>query len=244
MKDLFSGHAADYALYRPDYPEALYQWVFRHVRQFDAAWDCGTGNGQVASVLAKHFTHVEATDLSQAQLDQAVTLPNVHYFANPAETTPFEANTFDLITVGQALHWFDFARFNQEVKRVAKKGAIIAVWGYGLLNISSEIDAVILDFYQHTVGDYWDPERRHIENEYADIPFPYRNTEKSVFPQTYKWTPEQLCHYLNTWSSVRKFEKANGYNPIESLYDRLHDVWGDSPSRPVTFPVFAQLGEV
>lgn len=244
MKDLFSGHAVDYALYRPDYPETLYQWVLQHVRHFDSAWDCGTGNGQVASVLAKHFTHVEATDLSQAQIDQAVALLNVHYRASPAETTPFAENTFDLITVGQALHWFDFERFNQEVKRVAKKGAILAVWGYELLNIAPEINAVILDFYQHTVGDYWDPERRHIENEYADIPFPYSNIQKNVFLQRYEWTLEQLCHYLNTWSSVRKFEKANGYNPIEALYNRLLGVWGDSPTRLVTFPVFAQLGEV
>lgn len=244
MKDLFSGHAADYALYRPDYPEALYQWVLGHVRQFDTAWDCGTGNGQVASVLAKHFTYVEATDLSRAQIAQAVVLPNVHYRTSPAETTPFAENIFDLITVGQALHWFDFDLFNQEVKRVAKKGAIIAVWGYELLNISPEIDAVILDFYQHTVGDYWDPERLHIENKYAAIPFPYSNIQTNVFPQRYEWTLEQLCHYLNTWSSVRKFEKANGYNPIEALFEQLKPRWGSLPTRLVTFPVFAQLGEV
>lgn len=244
MKDLFSGHSADYALYRPDYPEALYHWVLRHVSHFDTAWDCGTGNGQVASVLAKHFTYVEATDLSQAQINQAVALPNVHYRASPAETTPFDENTFDLITVGQALHWFDFDLFNQEVKRVAKKGAVIAVWGYELLNISPEIDTVILDFYQHTVGAYWDPERRHIENEYAAIPFPYTHLKKNVFEQKYEWTLEQLCHYLNTWSSVRKFEKANGYNPIKALFEQLKPLWGSLPTRLVTFPVFAQLGEV
>lgn len=244
MKDLFSGHAADYALYRPDYPEALYQWVLQHVRHFDTAWDCGTGNGQVASVLAKHFKYVEATDLSQAQINQAVALPNIHYYASPAETTPFAENTFDLITVGQALHWFDFERFNKEVKRVAKKGAVIAVWGYELLNVSPEIDAVILDFYQHTVGDYWDPERLHIENQYADIPFPYTNIQTNIFAQKYEWTLEQLCHYLNTWSSVRKFEKANGHNPIEALFNQLKPLWGSSPTRRVTFPVFAQLGEV
>ncbi|WP_428664491.1 class I SAM-dependent methyltransferase [Runella sp.] len=244
MKDLFSGHATDYALYRPDYPEVLYQWVLERVKNFDTAWDCGTGNGQVATVLAKHFQHVEATDLSQAQINQAVPLDNVHYQVSPAETTPFPNQTFDLITVGQALHWFDFERFNNEVKRVAKKGAILAVWGYELLTISPETDAVILDFYQNTLGDYWDIERRHIENEYADIPFPYTNVAKSVFLQTYQWTLEQVCNYLNTWSSVRKFEKANGYNPIESLFDRLAAVWGDFPARSVTFPVFAQLGEV
>jgi ubiquinone/menaquinone biosynthesis C-methylase UbiE len=244
MKDLFSGHATDYALYRPDYPEALYQWVFRHVQHFDKAWDCATGNGQVATVLAKYFSEVEATDLSQAQISQAVLLPNVHYQVSPAETTPFDANTFDLITVGQALHWFDFELFNKEVKRVAKKGAIIAVWGYELLTISPEIDAIILDFYQNTIGDYWDDERRHIENQYADVHFPYNTLKKSIFLQNYDWSLTQLCHYLNTWSSVRKFEKANGNNPIEALHDRLNGIWGSASTRLVTFPVFGQLGEV
>lgn len=244
MKDLFSGHATDYARYRPDYPDTLYQWVFQHVQHFDKAWDCATGNGQVATVLAKHFREVEATDLSQAQLSQAVLLPNIHYQVSPAESSPFDANTFDLITVGQALHWFDFELFNEEVKRVTKKGAILAVWGYELLTISPEVDAIILDFYQNTIGDYWDDERRHIENQYADVPFPYRNIKKGVFLQSYDWSLTQLCLYLNTWSSVRKFEKANGYNPIEALHGRLIGVWGSSPTRLVTFPVFAQLGEV
>ncbi len=244
MKDLFSGHAADYALYRPSYPDSLFEWIFRRVKNFGCAWDCGTGNGQVAAVLAKHFQKVEATDLSQAQLDQAMPLPNVRYQVSPAEITPFENHVFDLITVGQALHWFDFEQFNQEVKRIAKKNALLAVWGYGMLTVSPETDAVILNFYQTTIDAYWDPERKHVENQYADIPFPYQSVEKAVFSQSYEWTLDQLCRYLNTWSSVRKFEKANGYNPVESIYDPLAAAWGDPLTRRVTFPVFARLGEV
>ena len=112
MKDLFSGHAADYALYRPTYPEALYEWVFSRVQYFGNAWDCGTGNGQVANKLSQRFENVEATDISEAQMQQAIRLPNVQFHVCPAETTPYPEAYFDLITVGQALHWFDFERFN------------------------------------------------------------------------------------------------------------------------------------
>ena len=77
MKDLFSGHAADYALYRPTYPKALYDWVFERVENFDSAWDCGTGNGQVANVLSERFKKVEATDISGARMQQASPLHNV-----------------------------------------------------------------------------------------------------------------------------------------------------------------------
>ena len=156
MKDLFSGHAADYALYRPTYPKALYDWMFERVEKVDHAWDCGTGNGQVANVLVERFNKVEATDISEAQMQQAKPLSNVHYHVCSAEITPFAEDSFDLITVGQALHWFDFERFNDEVKRVGKPNSLIAVWTYELVRVSPEIDVVINDFYQNTVGEYWD----------------------------------------------------------------------------------------
>lgn len=154
MKDLFSGHAADYALYRPSYPKALYDWIFERVGNFEHAWDCGTGNGQIATILAERFKKVEASDISEAQMQQATQLPNVHYHACPAETTPFAEDSFDLITVGQALHWFDCERFNAEVKRVGKLNSLIAVWTYELVRVAPEIDFVINDFYRNTIGEY------------------------------------------------------------------------------------------
>lgn len=244
MKDLFSGHAADYVLYRPTYPKALYDWVLERVENFDSAWDCGTGNGQVANVLAERFKKVEATDISEAQMQQASPLHNVQYHVCPAETTLFTDASFDLVTVGQALHWFDFERFNVELKRVAKPDAIIAVWTYELLSVSPEIDVVIEDFYRNTVGEYWDKERRHVENQYADIPFPYRNVEKKVFLQTYEWTLSQLCNYLHTWSSVRKFERINQINPVIDLQQKLAAFWEEEKTKTVTFPVFTQVGKI
>src|SRR5688572_29467213 len=123
-KDFFSGHSKLYATFRPSYPADLYSFVFTHVKNFYSAWDCATGNGQVAQVLAKHFKHVEATDISQQQLDNAVQIQNIHYSTQGAEKTAFPNNHFDLITVGQALHWFDLDKFYSEVKRVAKKDAL------------------------------------------------------------------------------------------------------------------------
>lgn len=244
MKDLFSGHAADYALYRPTYPEALYEWVFSHVRHFGNAWDCGTGNGQVANILAQRFENVAATDISEAQMQQALPHPNIQFCVCPAENTPFADASFDLITVGQALHWFDFEQFNAEVKRVSKPDSIIAVWTYELLHVSPEIDAVIGKFYQNTLGEYWDKERLHVENQYADIPFPYQNVEKKVFSQTYDWKLSQLCNYLRTWSSVKKFERINQINPVIALEQELGSIWKENHTREVTFPVFVELGKV
>src|SRR3954470_6311391 len=106
-KDYFSNHAKIYAAFRPTYPEELYSFIFQHLEQRTTAWDCATGNGQVASYLAKHFDQVYATDISQQQLDNAILLPNISYTVSAAEKTSFPDQFFDLVTVGQALHWFN-----------------------------------------------------------------------------------------------------------------------------------------
>ena len=243
MKDNFSTQAKLYAQFRPTYPQTLYNYVLAYTQGRKVAWDCATGNGQVAEVLATHFEQVKATDISQKQLDQAKPSANIEYLISSAEQTPFADDSFDLITVGQALHWFDFERFNAEVKRVAKSGAVLAVWGYELLNISEEIDAAIVHFYKNIVGSYWDDERLHIENHYASVPFPYEDIRFEVFTQTYTWGIEELAGYLSTWSSVQKFIKQNGYNPVNQFIEGILPLW-EEKEMTVKFPVFLKMGRV
>jgi ubiquinone/menaquinone biosynthesis C-methylase UbiE len=117
--DNFSGQSAQYVLYRPRYPKELYNFLLSHTPARKAAWDCGTGNGQVAVELSHAFEHIWATDISANQLKQAPSLAHITYLQTRAEQTPFPADTFDLITVAQAIHWFDFDKFYQEVYRTA-----------------------------------------------------------------------------------------------------------------------------
>jgi ubiquinone/menaquinone biosynthesis C-methylase UbiE len=178
MKDLFSKQAKTYAQFRPEYTDELYDFILQHVDNQQVAWDCATGNGQAAKVLAGHFTKVYATDLSQKQLDNAVQKGNIFYSNQIAESTNFDDNTFDLITVAQAVHWFDFDKFYAEATRVAKPNATIAVWGYGNIKFDDkEMDGQMWDFYSNRVGKYWNFERRHIEEEYRTLPFPFDEIE-------------------------------------------------------------------
>ncbi len=71
MKDNFSRQAAGYARYRPSYPPELFDFILSYVKERTIAWDCATGNGQTAIVLAGLFEKVYATDISRKQLDQA-----------------------------------------------------------------------------------------------------------------------------------------------------------------------------
>ena len=241
MLDRFSTQADLYARYRIDYPAALYDWLLPQVPGRARAWDCATGNGQVAAVLAGHFEQVDATDISAAQLAQATQLPNITYQQAPAEHTPFAAASFDLITVAQAVHWFDMEAFNAEVHRVLQPGGVVAEWGYGLLRISPELDPLVQHFHDDTLRPYWDDNRWHVLDEYARLPFPFAEVQTARFEVRRQWSAEWFLNYLRTWSSVVKYQQQHGQDPVLLLTDEVTRLWGPG-EREVMFPVFARTG--
>lgn len=242
MKDNFSKDSDLYAKYRPTYPKELFTYLFDLVENKDFAWDCATGNGQVAVELAKGFNVVKATDLSDSQLENATRKDNINYSVQLAEKTNFKNNQFDLITVAQAIHWFNFEQFYAEVNRTLKPNGVLAVIGYGLLTISPEIDKVIHHFYDHIIGSYWDEERKYIEENYETIPFPFEEISTPAFQIKVNWTAEDTLNYLNTWSAVKHYEKAKNESPLKEIEKDLKMVWKDK-KREVSFPVLLRLGK-
>jgi ubiquinone/menaquinone biosynthesis C-methylase UbiE len=240
LLDRFSGHADSYARYRIDYPDALYAFILSFVTNRGVAWDCATGNGQVATALAQYVEQVEATDISQTQINQSPQLPNVRYQVCEAANTPFADAQFDLVTVGQALHWFDVEAFHREVRRVLKPGGVVAEWGYGLNTVNPEVDRLVNEFYTNVIGSYWDPMRQHVENQYADLAFDFANPQRANFTVERHWTAEWFLNYLRTWSAVRKFISANGHDPVDALTQPINAAWGPG-ERLVHFPVFLRL---
>lgn len=242
MKDNFSTQAAEYAIYRPTYPQQLYDYLFTLVDKKDAAWDCATGNGQVARVLAQHFTRVYATDISEKQLSEALKMPNIVYHVEPAEKVNVPDNSFDLITVAQAIHWFNFDDFYSEVKRTLKPNGLIAVIGYGVMFIDKKLDKVIHKLYEDILGKYWDPERRYIEEGYKTIPFPFDEITAPHFQIKTTWSFNQMIGYLNTWSSLQHYKKANDRNPLEYMFTELKEAWGNDAEKDVHFPILLRVG--
>ncbi|MEP7373871.1 MAG: class I SAM-dependent methyltransferase [Chitinophagaceae bacterium] len=243
MKDNFSRQSDIYARYRPSYPQALYDFILSHASNKEAAWDCGTGNGQAAKELSRSFTKVFATDISQKQIEKAVQADNIFYSVQPAEQTNFPDNSFDLVTVAQALHWFRFDEFYKEIKRVTKPGGIFAGWTYSLLRITDEINALIEDHHYKTLDGYWDDERKYVDEEYRNIPFPFKKINVPAFIIEYNWTIEELEGYLNTWSGLQKFITKNNYNPVDGLIQRIKPYWKQEQMK-VIFPVHLLLGKI
>ncbi len=243
MKDNFSGHASDYACYRPTYPDALFTFIYERLSHFGAAWDCGTGNGQVAVKLAERFGRVYATDLSANQLAQAPQHPNITYRMQRAEDTSFDEQSLDLITVAQAIHWFDFETFYGIVNRVLKPDGLLAVWGYTLLTVNEAVDTIVRHLHSDTLDHYWDPERKYVDARYQTIPFPFDEIATPEFTQSIRWTFTDLIGYLNTWSAVKHYQQHEGQNPVRRIEADLKQAWGSVEQQMVHVPVFLRLGK-
>ncbi|MFO7447069.1 MAG: class I SAM-dependent methyltransferase [Ignavibacteriaceae bacterium] len=241
-QDNFSQVSDLYAKYRPAYPKEMYDFIFSHLSNMDKAWDCATGSGQVASYLAGHFKEVYANDISPQQLSYAPRKDNIKYFNVPSEDTGFMPNYFDLITVAQAVHWFDFNKFYDEVRRTAKNGALLAVFGYGQPGISDAINILIKNFDDDTFSRYFQEQRRYVIQELKTIPFPFKEIPNNGFIHKTKWLLDDLEGFLNSWSSVQKIKTEEGYNPVDGLMEKIKMYWEKGEIKEVNFPVFLRLG--
>lgn len=244
VKDNFSALATIYAKFRPVYPAALYEFLRNHTPAFSHAWDCGTGNGQVAVELSRFFEQVTATDISQAQLDAAQQQSNISYIACRAEQTGFADNSFDLITIAQAIHWFDFDRFYAEAIRVARPGALLAAWTYTLCRIDAATDRIIDHLYQDIAGPYWDKERSYVDDEYRTIPFPFTAIDTPVFFIEEQWNLPQMTGYLGSWSAIAHYRQQNGTDPLQRITGELEKVWPADTVKTVRFPVYMRAGHI
>jgi SAM-dependent methyltransferase len=245
FKDHFSGQAADYAKFRPRYPQELFEYLGKIASTRQLAWDCGTGNGQAAAGLASVFDHVIATDASEKQIANAQPHERVEYRVAPAENSGIESDTVDLIMVAQALHWFDLPRFYEEVSRVLKQNGVLAASAYKLLHITPKIDELVNDcYYDKIVGPFWPAERVLVE-QFDKIPFPFSEIVMTSFEMTAQWDMDHLVGYLRSWSATQRFIAANNRDPLEEIADQLRAAWGDArQSRPVIWPLILRVGMV
>lgn len=248
-RDYFSAQADRYVAFRPHYPDALFARLCRGLPAAPLAWDCATGNGQAAVMLGRRLACVIGSDRSAAQLRHAIPQARVHYVQAYAEAMPLRDNCVDLITIAQALHWFDFERFYAEAARVLKPGGIIAAWTYSFLSVipqlGGDIETVLRRFYHDVVGPYWPAERRWVDEAYRSIPFPFAALDVGEFTIEVAWNLAGVIGYISSWSATQRYVAATGHDPLPVLAGELAGPWGEPAGmRRLSWPISIRAGRV
>jgi SAM-dependent methyltransferase len=217
----------------------LYRFLGAQCERHNLAWDCATGSGQAAFDLVQTFSRVIATDISQELLALAPPHPRISYRTASAEESGVESNSVDLITIAQALHWFDLNRFWVEVMRVLKKGGVMAFWGYNWPVVEPGIDRVLEDF-KAIIFSSWPERSRILHDGYSSIRAPFREISSPPFEASAHWDLEDYLAHFRSWSAVRYYRDRTGEDILEQFQPAFAQAWRGTRV-PVKWPLIMRV---
>ncbi|KAF3395899.1 putative methyltransferase [Penicillium rolfsii] len=239
-----------YAVARPDYHPVLYQFILdQHTAtkgQLDTLVDVGTGPGNVARSLGVHFAHVIGLDPSEGMLSTARSLGGTTSTSEPIRfeqstaedlgtnlPQPIQDASVDLITAGNAAHWFDMPQFWATACRVLKPGGSVILWsgGHTRLHPSNPNAAAIQAEMDRIEEEYLEPffvqGNRTVRNLYIDLPLPWTlekpiaEFDEATFSRT-DWGPETDFYAINPDVNLDLFEKITETSSPVTRWRQAH----------------------
>ncbi|EGG18200.1 putative SAM dependent methyltransferase [Cavenderia fasciculata] len=246
--DHFGKVSSKYLTFRPTYPNELFD-IIRDYTQSDTtrqlAFDIGCGNGQATVKLADMYEKVIGFDPSEGQITSAQPHPRVEYRVSPAEKIDWHPDgSVDLITVAQAVHWFDLPTFYNETKRLLKpKTGSLIIWGYGTCSIVNNDKAQ--QIHRHVCDEYWPSNRKFVDREYVDIIPTYSNTIRKNTSFNKKLSIGDMIGYYSTWSGYNQYLKTNECK-LPSLKEQLLNAYNTTDENTeieLSFPLFIILSK-
>jgi SAM-dependent methyltransferase len=236
--DHFSAVAGNYAAARPEYPDALFEWIASIAPARTLVWEAGCGSGQASRGIARQFEQVFATDPANAQIAQAEAPANVTFAVEAAEQCSLDDESVDAICVAQALHWFDRAAFFKTCARVLKPRGVLVAWGYQDVSVPSAL-AQANDALQAAIAPYWPPERSLIDEAYASFDWPFQKIDAPGFVLEAQWSLPRLLGYFASYSASKRYRDATGIDPVAEHADAFVAAWPDA-AKPIAvhWPLF------
>jgi len=84
------------------------------------------------------------------------------------------------------------------------------------------------DNFSKVVKSYrLESEKRHLEQAYRTISFPFAQFETPPLTMQVEWNLKDLLGYLSTWSSLKKFIRTNHYDPLPEIAKALQTIWSE-----------------
>jgi len=130
-RELFRGTASYYTLYRPGWPQALFDHLIErfHLDGTGRLLDLGCGTGQITIPLAPHFEEAVGLDSEKEMLDEAkkAGTHNIKWVEMMAEDISDKLGEFKLTTMGISFHWMHQENVLEKVYEITQPGGGIAV---------------------------------------------------------------------------------------------------------------------
>lgn len=223
----FSNRVEDYAKYRPDYPDALFELLKRECGLFRHTYiaDVGSGTG----ILSRHFLEtgnivlgIEPNAEMRAYAERALARFKKFTGVNAtAEATTLPNTCVDMITAAQAAHWFDFAKTRAEFVRVLKPGGwVVLIWNEREVDSTPFLrayESLLLTFAIDYEKVRHERATDNIEKFFA--PSPFRNT---VLPNRQEFDFEGLRGRLLS-SSYAPLSGHADHEPMMAELRRIFD---------------------
>lgn len=142
--DKFTDKADIYDKYRPKYSKGFIDYLYQYLALSNNAViaDIGAGTGILSEEFLKRGSNVICVEPNKKMLEQAKRklqhYKNVSFINETAESTNIKDTSIDIITVGQAFHWFNEKLFLNECKRIlVDEGIVVLAW-----NVSNSEDPI------------------------------------------------------------------------------------------------------
>jgi SAM-dependent methyltransferase len=131
----FSSRVKNYLRYRPRYPAAVLEPLKTDCGLLPQSViaDIGSGTGMLAQLFLANANPVFGVEPNQEMRQAGERLlqsqPGFTSIAGTAEATTLAEQSIDIVTAGQAFHWFDRARCRKEFRRILRPGGwVVLVW--------------------------------------------------------------------------------------------------------------------
>eukprot|EP01098_Paradermamoeba_levis_P010967 TRINITY_DN4640_c0_g1_i1.p1 TRINITY_DN4640_c0_g1~~TRINITY_DN4640_c0_g1_i1.p1 ORF type:complete len:259 (+),score=78.17 TRINITY_DN4640_c0_g1_i1:122-898(+) len=241
---------ANYSKFRPTYPPVLFNKIkqfagLKEGEKLKLSVDVGCGTGQVTTELASFSLKALGIDPSESQVKAAVVVDGVEYKVGTSSHWPVGDGEVDLVTVGQAAHWFDMQEFYQECVRALSPGGVVAIWCYSLCSVDNQqANDVILEYHTKTLASSWEKERALVDNGYTHISIPFARTERVQLEMTKTMAVEDLVNYLRTFSALKTYKERNPTlpDPTNEILARFQEIYNTNQVE-VKWPIFLCLGQ-
>ena len=131
----FTGRVENYVRYRPGYPKAVVELLREKcgLERSSVVADVGSGTGFLSRLFLENGSRVFGVEPNREMREAGerflVGYERFKSVAATAEETTLAGGSVDLLTAGQAFHWFDPERAREEFARIlGPEGWCVLVW--------------------------------------------------------------------------------------------------------------------